>query len=485
MPIEPKNDVSAKSEAVGRMSQEWDLAVDLLGGTDAMRKAGEKRLPRWPSEERKGWETRLAASTLFPAFERTVVALASKPFSKPPTLELSGRMEELAANIDRQGRSVAEFGHDVMTLAMGPGYGGILVDFERNPAPGQTTVADERRLGLRPYWVLIHPHQVLGWRAKPRGDGYELTQLRLMESVEEEDGDFGTKSVEQVRVLEPGKWAVYRKSPTARPDEKTWALHEEGTTTIDFVPFIPFYGRRIAFMMGGMPLRELGHLNVKHWQSQSDQDNLLHVARVPVLTLSGVVDDPDKPFELALGAQTALRLPQGAELRYVEHTGAAIGAGKTALDDLKEEMRQAGAELLVVGPGPSTRIEAGADDSKGTCVLQRIAASVEDALCQALDYTAKWLNETPDAKKRGIKLFDDYGVNNLAEASASLLVGMANSGALSKKTLFSELKRRAILSSDVDYEAEIEQIQSEGPPEPPTEPGAGGPGPKPPQQGAK
>ena len=481
-----KNDPSAPSDAVSNLRPAWELTSALLGGTDAMRKAGRRYLPQWPSEEDKSYATRLSVSTLFPAFERTVVSLAAKPFSKAPSLDLGQRVGDLAQDIDRQGRSVAEVGHDLMTLALGPGLAGVLVDFDRNPAPGQTTVADERRLGLRPYWVIVYPHQVLGWRAAPSKDGYGLTQLRLMETVEEPDGEFGVTCVPQVRVLEPGSWRTYRKPANARPDAQ-WVLHEQGVTTIDFVPFVPFYGRRLGFMAGQPPLMELAHLNTKHWQSQSDQDNILHVARVPVLTLSGVVDDPDRPFELKLGASTAVRLPQGAVLEYVEHTGGAIGAGQSALDALKDEMRQAGAEMLVLGPTSNTRTEAAADDSKSTCTLQRIAASVEDGLCLAMDYTSMWLGETPPKDKRAVKLFDDYGADSLAEASAALLVGMANAGQLSRRTLFQELQRRAILSASLDYQEELDRIAEDGPPEPPapTGPVPGGPGPTPPTKGAK
>jgi hypothetical protein len=45
---------------------------------------------------------------------------------------------------------------------------------------------------------------------------------------------------------------------------------------------------RCAFGDGEPPLLDLAYLNVKHWQSQSDQDNILHIARVPILALIGV-----------------------------------------------------------------------------------------------------------------------------------------------------------------------------------------------------
>jgi hypothetical protein len=41
-------------------------------------------------------------------------------------------------------------------------------------------------------------------------------------------------------------------------------------------------------MRGSPPLLNLALLNIKHWQSQSEQDNILHVARVPLLVAYGL-----------------------------------------------------------------------------------------------------------------------------------------------------------------------------------------------------
>ena len=64
---------------------------------------------------------------------------------------------------------------------------------------------------------------------------------------------------------------------------------------------------------------ELGHLNVEHWQSSSDQQTILHVARVPLLFVIGV----ETP--LTIGADSLITASNpGAELKFVEHSGAAI-----------------------------------------------------------------------------------------------------------------------------------------------------------------
>src|SRR5690606_8734809 len=145
---------------------------------------------------------------------------------------------------------------------------------EHPRAEGVRTRAEEIAAGLRPYAVLIKPEQVLGWR----NEGGILAQFRYMEAVEETDGEFGVNTVQQVRVLEPGSWREYRADKNG-----TWSLHDEGTTSLSRIPLVTFYTGRTGFMTAWPPLIELAYLNVKHWQSQSDQDNILHTIRVPIL----------------------------------------------------------------------------------------------------------------------------------------------------------------------------------------------------------
>lgn len=453
--------VSDQSSAVQAMQPGWSLAAALLGGTSAMRAAAHAYLPKWPNEEDRSYKARLAVATLFPAFSRTVTTLASKPFSKPLTLseDMPEQIKALTEDIDQQGRNLQVFGGDLMVELMGPGLAGILVDYPQ--AMGVRTLADEQAAGLRPYWVLVKCHQILGWRVERRGSEWVLTQLRLKEVVTEPDGAFGEVSIEQVRVLEPGKWSVYRKD-RQKPEE--WVLHDEGATTLGVVPFIPCYGARTGFMTSKPPLEELAHMNVKHWQSQSDQDTILHVARVPILAVIGVDDQRDKDgkpvaFQLTVGASAAVSLPVNGDLKYVEHTGAAIEAGKQSLDDLKEEMRQAGAELLVIKP-ITTATQVHSENAVGMCALQWITLGLQDALNAALQMTADWL-KLPQAG--AVTLFNDFGAATLDSATAILIKDMTAAGMLSKETAFKEQQRRGVISGDVTWEDEQERIEAEGP----------------------
>lgn len=447
--------VFERTEIVNAMAVGWSLVCDLLGGTEDMRAAGKRHLPQWPAEEDDAYKARLAVATLFPAFGETVESLSAKPFSEPITVgeDVPASVVPLLMNIDLEGRNLHNFAHDTMLQVMGPGLCGILVEA---PVRGEEvkTLAQERAAGIRPYWVLIKPEQILGWKKRKVNGVWQLVQLRIMECVEEDDGEFGSVSVDQVRVLVPGAWQTYRKAANS----EEWVLHDEGKTSLAYIPFAPCYGKRTGFLTAKPPLKEVAYLNIKHWQSQSDQDTILHVARVPILTARQVGDE----FELKVGASAAVDLGDGpqAELKYVEHTGAAIEAGKQSLDDLKDEMRQAGAELLVIDGVEKTATENRAEESIGMCKLQRIANSLEDSLNLALQFTAEYMGETEGGS---VKLFGDYAARTMVEASAQLLLQANTGGKISDETFRAELKRRGILSADVDEEEEKQRIEEQGP----------------------
>jgi hypothetical protein len=458
------------SPAVESMQDDWTLAADLMGGTKAMRAAGKARLPQWPNEDPDSYKTRLATATLYPAYQQTVETLTGKPFSKPLTIgeDVPEQIKGWCEDIDQEGRNLHVFAADLMESALGEGLGGILVDYpDTTEVPktgtGVVTQATEQAAGLRPYMVHIKACQLRGCLGVRRNGKWIILQLRFMECVEEPDGEFGVTEIHQVRVLTPGAWEIWRKNENSAGKEE-WALFKDGVTTLEYVPFVPVYGKRTGFMIGKPPMLELAHLNTKHWQSQSDQDTLLHVARVPILVRTGIQDTvmPDGTLvrpKLVIGSAAGIDLPKDATLSYCEHTGQAIGAGKTALDDLKEEMRQAGAEMLVIKPGNSTRIEAASDNIKGMCALQRVTLGLQDALNAALQMMADWV-KLPDGGH--VTIFSDFGALSL-EAAVADIVSLQQGGILSKETAFKEAQRRGVISADVDFEEEQERIQTEGP----------------------
>lgn len=452
-------EVRKESDAVSLMAEDWPVIDALMGGTKTMRRAGKKYLPQWPAEDQGGYQARLDTATLFPAYARTISVLTGKPFSKPLTIgeDVPKKFEPWLEDVDLQGRNLHAFAADLCSEALGYGFCGIFVDVPQ--AEGVKTVADEQKAGVRPYFVHVTHDSVLGWRAEKIQGGLRLTQLRLLEYVEEPDGQFGTKKIEQVRVLEPGTWTIYRKTITEGGVE-TWTVFQAGTTTLEIIPFVPIYGKRKDFMIGTAPMVELAHANVEHWQSKSDQQTILHIARVPMLFAKDIGSAP-----ITVGAGAFISASSAtADVKYVEHSGKAIESGRMSLLDLEDRMRQTGAELLVIKPGNTTEVQTLADNEQGMCDLQRIVQQLEDALDQALNFMGQWVGEKDTGH---VTIYSDFGAATLAEASAQLLVGMQATNSLSHETLLSELQRRGIISPDIDVEEEIARAKKEAAEKPP------------------
>jgi hypothetical protein len=414
-----------------------------------MRAAGKRYLPKWPNESEDGYEARLAVATLYPAYSRTVEVMAGKPFSKPLALgeDVPQRIVEWSDDIDLQGRNLHTFASDILRDVMGYGVSGVLVDFPT--VSNVRNLAEERAANARPYFTRYAPGTVLGWRTARVGGATRLTQLRLLEAVEVEDGPYAVKAIEQVRVLVPGGWGVFRQDE-GRAESK-WVLIDEGSTSLQQIPFVFFYGQRTGYGVGMPPLIELAHQNVEHWQSSSDQTTILHVSRVPILTVIGAEDDT----AITVGASSAVKLPIGADMKFVEHSGASIEAGRQSLLDLEERMRQTGAELLVLKPGQITATQVNAESEANKCALQRITEGVEDALDLCLQFAAEWVGEPGGGH---LSLHKDFAAATLVDSMKDLHVMQ-----ISDETKFREAQRRGIISGDVDWTEEQDRMQTQGP----------------------
>lgn len=432
------------------MQAEWPIVDALLGGTRTMRAAGTMLLPRWPNEEELSYRARLNTATLFPAFRRTLSVMAGKPFSKQITLgdDVPDEIVEWCDDIDKQGRNLHAFAAELMYEALAYGICGVMIDFPPGKAPG--TKAEELALGRRPYFVHVRHDQIIGWKWARINGVVRLTQLRIAETTEVDDGRFGTGIVRQVRVLEPGAWEIWTES-----ERGEYVLTADGATTLGEIPFVPFYGHRRGFMVGESPIMDLAYQNVQHWQSSADQFSILHVARVPILAMIGA----DDQTALTVGASSAVKLPQGADLKFVEHSGAAITAGRDSIVALEAQMIQTGAELLVAKPGQRSATEANNDAEANKSELQRIVESFEDSLDAAIYFLGAWKGIADSGR---VSLFKDFSAATLTDASAQLVLAMQQGGVITKETAILEMQRRGALSPDINPEEELEKVEAEG-----------------------
>jgi hypothetical protein len=265
------------------------------------------------------------------------------------------------------------------------------------------------------------------------------------------------KRVEQVRVLYPGAYEIWRKVG----ESNSWQVHEEGTTGLAKITLVPVYLNRTGFMQGEPPLEDLADLNLAHWRRSSDLENILHVAGVPILF--GVGFSLENGDKLVIGASTmASASDPNAKLSYVEHSGKGIGAMREGLKDLEFQMQVQGLELLIPRPGSETATGRAIDQAAMHAPLAMMAWALKDALEQAFSFLGEYFALGEDAGG-SLTVNTDFGVSMRDAADLQTLIAAVNAGHITRGTFLKELKRRGVLSDDIVPEDEVARLEMEAP----------------------
>lgn len=448
--------VAKRSDTVAAMVSAAAKGRALMGGSDAMRAAGETYLPKFKAEETEDYNARLKASWLFNGFKKAAKDMTGRVFEKPIEVpDAPTQLIQWAENIDMQGRDLSTFAAEVFKDGFASGVNYIMADAPRRE--GETTQAQAMANGLRPYLSHLRVEDVLGWKTETYGNVLALSQFRIMETVTENDptDEFSEVKVQQVRVLDRTEAGVTIRIYRMNSDSK-WVLHDDYATEASEITVVPFYAQRTAFLTGEPPLEDLADVNIAHWQSQSDQRNILHFARVPILHASGREDDET----LKISAGTAVQSRDAmAKLEWVEHKGQAIGAGRTDIKDLEFQMETLGLQLLVASQETATG--AALDAKKETSGLAMMADNLKDALEQALAWMADYggLGE----QSITVEVNKEFGLAPMTYQEMQAMQTDVSLGYLSKETYFEERKRRGVLRPDLDTQEELDRIESEGP----------------------
>ncbi len=270
----------------------------------------------------------------------------------------------------------------------------------------------------------------------------DVVQARIKETVKEDVGKFGTKEIEQIRVLYPGSWEVYRKD-----DNGECALYDSGKSPLDKITLAPvFFGRKLSLFTAKPPLLGLAELNHQHWVSSSDQNNILHVCRVPILF--GKCLEDDENGQVIVSPRNLIHSKdQDGDLRYVEHSGQAIGAGWKDLERLEMLMGLWGLELLSdARSGGVTATEKVLTGAKTGSFLNACALAFQDCLNTALGFTAEILQ----AGRVGQALVNTDFSLALKNFDTGVLLKGYEIGLLDRTTVIDELKRRGVVGDNVD-----------------------------------
>ena len=458
--------VGTPSKAYAAMAARWKLIDTLLGGTAAMRAAGHEYLPQEERESAKAYSNRLSRSFLYGGLSDTIEKFVSKPFSRKVGIKSDGEMPEKLAeiewNADLRGSTLTDFAREMFRDGLSHGLSCLFVDYPKTMREDGSTpsAGEEARMGARPYFQHFHSSTVIGARPKIGADGVLVpTVLRVKETRTEEDDNWGEVEKCYVRVYTE----TYTQEWSKLESESDWKPGPKVAHTLGKIPVIPFYVKRDGFFSALPPFEDLGWMNLWHWQSESDQNHILHWGRFAQLFGSGFSqEEMDKEFEL--GPNRIIRTTNpNARLGYVEPTGAAIEAGHRHGMSIEARMEVLGLAPAMERIGNQTAMARGIDDSNAKSSIQGWLQSLEDVLDRGYEIAAEMAGQKlPEGFSTDI--FKDFTIGHRAQQDIQALIQLASTGKIDDETLLYEIRRRGVLDETTDIQEVMRKAKDQGPP---------------------
>lgn len=476
----------------------WSKIRDILAGLHAIRKQGEVYLPKYEGETYSEYQRRLHSTSWRPEFSDGLRNLSAKPFQKDIVLDdsASDEIKKFAEDVDGCGRNLTRFAKEYFDTALGYGLAVLLVDYP--PVGKPLTLADEKAIGARPYWCLIHPENIIALYTKNVGGKEVISHIRFHECYMERDG-FDEVEIDRIRVFEIAgddevdandvsiagkiKYEIWEATPettaAARADKNksAYSLTDSGTISLKEIPISLFFtGKKSGNFRVAPPLNDLADMQIELYQKLSNKNEIQNYAGSPMLKLVGVTVDSlpneddgsgKKVPTVATSPKRVIVLPpnigEGSsqpDADFIQPAAANMAELRNDINDTIETMRRLAMQPITDKSGNPTATGQAIDQAKAHSTLQSWALGLKDALEVAMLYTAQWmqLNEEPE-----VSVYTDWGISADGVQELTLLNQMVMAGNLSRRTLWEECKRRDTLSQDFDANEEEEAIAEEAP----------------------
>lgn len=447
----------------------------ILSGGHAMREAGTDYLPRFPQETVADYEVRKRNAKFTNVFRDIVENLAQRPFSKQVQLSDEGLPEQIAElqeDVDGQGNHLHVFAGDMFFAGIASGIDWLLVDYTSG-VPAGATVAQEREMGARPYFVRIPASAMLAAYSDIVDGREQFVHVRFMEPVTRRDG-WGEKTINRVRVMTrdpvdgggfgPARFEVWEEQRSTQHGRAEWAVVSEGPITIGVIPLVPFMtGRRKgSSWCYHPPMQDAAELQIELYQQESGLKFIKELTAFPMLAGNGVMPQQEsgRIVPVPIGPKGVLYAPPGdggghGEWRWIEPSAESL---RFLADDIKEtarELRELGRQPLTAQSGNLTVVTTAFAAQKGNAAIQAWALGLKDALERAFDLVGLWLRIDFEPAVM-INMEFDLGLGD--DESFTHILALRQAGEISREAALHEAKRRNILDADYDGEADLAAI---------------------------
>lgn len=463
-----------------KMEPKWQKIRTILEGAQALRDAGEEFTPKFEQEDDSAYKRRLLKTDLTNILEDTVENAVAKPFSEPLKIDETNSHEsyiEWSKDIDRQGSDLSTFAEDVFYQCMTDGVGYVLAD-SPSTGEGSITVREQKDRNIRPFLLFIDAPSMLAYRRSNVNGALVPTYIRyIVESTDfdEDSEDINVRTVHEIQAYTDEQIGYYRTYESR--DKQDWEVIKQGEYLFDQVTVVQVnFGKKHERNSDVItpPFLGLADTNIAHWNSQSDQNNILEHSRFAMYHFKNMDEPRDKdgnPVKLSFGpGKFFFSPPTGSDVNSPEISAVTLPTeglkeGWEDLDRKEASMKTMGLDAQAPkNAGALTASERIIEASTSNSKLANWAFKFVEALEKAFSYLGLWAGFKSDiAKKIQLIINTEFGVTEKELSEIKILRDMQTMGQLSLRTLLEELKRKQIFDSEFDVEKELARIFEEQP----------------------
>ena len=453
-----------KTRAILDMMKGWEVMKAVTEGTEYLRANSEAFLPLEPREDYTAYMARVNRAVFSPFTQRLIRAATGLVLRKPITLIGDPYWTEMfKMDVDGCKSDLDEYARRVLMCSLTYGQSHILVDY---PAPsGALSLAEEREQNRRPYWIEVDPNNLFGYRLDRESNYGNLVKVRIGEKAVLPDGDFGEKVFDQVRVIEPGRYRVFRKTDQVDAmydvDDNSYAGEfETGTTGEDFklaesgnfslgeIPLVTIYSGKTDNLTSKPPLLDIAYLNLAHFQRQADLIHSLHVASQPMLVMEGY-DDQTK--DLAISVNYAMATQPGNKVYYVEPASSAFDAQSAEIKELQMQMATLGISTLSQQKFVAESADARRLDRVDTnSMLAMVSMELEQKLQKCFNLSAEYVGIEPPE----VKISRDFDIERLIGQDITALTSLFDQQVIDREEFRDILVQGEVLPSANEVKSE-------------------------------
>lgn len=430
---------------------EWRRIRACMDGGEAVKAGGEAYLPRPDGmTEDKDYAAYRQRALFFGATSRTVNGLLGAMFRKDPTVVLPSQIQYLIDNADGAGTALNVFLRRAVKEVLSMGRLGLLTEISPD---GQ------------PYLAAYVAENVTNWREVDDATS-PVDQVILREYYNKPAADgFGSEIKERYRVLSLVDGAY---SQTVYADDNQAGTEEAPQVRgrpIEFIPFSFIGADGLSPSVSRSPVAELSAVNISHYQTQADLEHAAHWTGLPTLVVIGAQDTEGV---LRVGSTSAVSLPAGAEMKFVEFSGAGLSVLEKRAEAKEGYMVLLGARLLedqkkAAETAESKRLQYSGENS----ILAQIANLISDAVTKNLTYayqiSVNDFARIPEADELNVSINTDFFDAKMSGEEITALIALVQNGLLSRESAVWNLKEGEILPPGASVESEMDAIDAAPP----------------------